>query len=102
MGNYCKKCNGPIGSIIIRYLMNTGDISGTLDVISTMLDRECLFKVEVTVRFGDRVYTVKNITEDAELMTQFSSISYVEGEVSTSKIVALELMIMMRKKIMRQ
>ncbi|KAL6533191.1 hypothetical protein OROMI_027303 [Orobanche minor] len=88
VGDYCKKCNGPIGSIIIRYLMKvlSGDSSsGTPDIMSTMLDRECLFKVEVTVRFGNLVYAVKNITEDAEMMAQFSSISYAEGEVSTSK-----------------
>ncbi|KAL6577219.1 hypothetical protein OROMI_011495 [Orobanche minor] len=56
----------------------TGDSNGTPDIMSTMLDRECLFKVEVTVRFDDCVYTVKNVTEDAEMMAQFSSISYAE------------------------
>ncbi|KAL6506912.1 hypothetical protein OROHE_022349 [Orobanche hederae] len=85
VGDYCKKCSGPIGSIIIRYLMKTDDNNGTPDIMSTMLDRECLFKVEVTVRFDDRVYTVKNVTEDAEIMAQFSSISYAERKVSTSK-----------------
>ncbi|KAL6515733.1 hypothetical protein OROHE_018423 [Orobanche hederae] len=125
---YCKKCSGPIGSIIIRYLMKvlvadgdeqayftffedcafyflkktanqvmeemeeqTGDNNGTPDIMSTMLDRECLFKVEVTVRFGDRVYTVKNVTEDAEMMAQFSSISYAERKVSTSKKVGTSI-----------
>ncbi|KAL6562998.1 hypothetical protein OROHE_005585 [Orobanche hederae] len=53
--------------------------------LKKLLLRECLFKVEVTVRFGDHVYTVKNITEDAEMMAQFSSISYAEEEVFTSK-----------------
>ncbi|KAL6533444.1 hypothetical protein OROMI_027556 [Orobanche minor] len=61
----------------------TGDSNGTPDKMSTMLDRECLFKVEVTVRFDDRVYTVKNVTEDAEMMAQFSSISYAELNIST-------------------
>ncbi|KAL6520800.1 hypothetical protein OROHE_016981 [Orobanche hederae] len=56
----------------------TGDSNGTPDIMSTMLDKECLFKVEVAVRFGDRVYTVKNVTEDAEMMAQFSSIAYAE------------------------
>ncbi|KAL6579437.1 hypothetical protein OROMI_009653 [Orobanche minor] len=115
----CKKCSGPIGSIIIRYLMKVfvadgdkqayftffedcalyflkkianqvmekmeeqiGDSNGTPDIMSIM---ECLLKMEVTVRFGDRVYTVKNVTEDAELMAEFSSISYAEGDVSTSR-----------------
>ncbi|KAL6520793.1 hypothetical protein OROHE_016974 [Orobanche hederae] len=62
----------------------TGDSNGTPDIMSTMLDKECLFKVEVAVRFGDRVYTVKNVTEDAEMMAQFSSIAYAEV-FSTSK-----------------
>ncbi|KAL6554018.1 hypothetical protein OROMI_019691 [Orobanche minor] len=128
VGDYCKKCSGPIGSIIIRYLMKvlvadgdeqayftffedcalyflkktanqvmeemeeqTGDSNGTPDIMSTMLDRECLFKVEVAVRFGDRVYTVKNVTEDAEMMAQFSSIAYAERKVSTSKKVGTSI-----------
>ncbi|KAL6525631.1 hypothetical protein OROHE_015938 [Orobanche hederae] len=71
--------------VIEKMEKQIGDSSGTPDIMSTMLDRKCLFKVEVTMRFGDRVYTVKNVTEDAELMAQFSSISYAEGDVSTSK-----------------
>ncbi|KAL6572737.1 hypothetical protein OROMI_013695 [Orobanche minor] len=55
-----------------------GDSNDMPDIMSTMVDMECLFKVEVTVRFDDRVYTVKNVTEDAELIAQFSSISYAE------------------------
>ncbi|KAL6575972.1 hypothetical protein OROHE_000443 [Orobanche hederae] len=54
----------------------TNDNSGTPHIMSTMLDRPCLFKVEVTVRFRDRVHNVKNVTEDAEMMAQFYSISY--------------------------
>ncbi|KAL6586874.1 hypothetical protein OROMI_001862 [Orobanche minor] len=95
VGDYCKKCNGPIGSIIIRYLMKVlvadGDeqtyftffedcalyfLKKTANQVMEEMEEQCLFKVEVTVRFGDRVYTIKNVTEDAEMMAQFSSISY--------------------------
>ncbi|XP_057810305.1 uncharacterized protein LOC131024783 [Salvia miltiorrhiza] len=110
IGDHCKKCKRPIGSIIIRYLMKvlvgdeidqtyftifedyalyllkrtatqvmeemvqqTGDRNGTPEMLSTMLVRECLFKVEVGLRFGERVYTVKNVTGDARVIAQFPS-----------------------------
>ncbi|XP_057765427.1 uncharacterized protein LOC130986150 isoform X2 [Salvia miltiorrhiza] len=126
VGDQCKKCKRPIGSIHIRYLMKvlindddddmeqatyftlfedcalyflkktanqlmeemeneTGDRNGTPEALTIMLDRQCLFKVEVGTRFGDRTYTVKKITEDVDIMANFSKLCPDEEVASRYK-----------------
>ncbi|XP_057802319.1 uncharacterized protein LOC131017542 [Salvia miltiorrhiza] len=59
--------------VMEEMVQQTGDRNGTPEILSTMLARECLFKVEVGLRFGERVYTVKNVTGDARVIAQFPS-----------------------------
>ncbi|XP_057789919.1 replication factor A protein 1-like [Salvia miltiorrhiza] len=59
----------------------TGDRNGTPDILATLLEREFLFVVDVSMRFGARVCTIKQITEDIQTIAQFSAISRVHDDV---------------------
>ncbi|KAL6518584.1 hypothetical protein OROGR_019086 [Orobanche gracilis] len=50
-----------------------GDMNCMPELFEILLGKDCLFKVEIGDRRGERVYTVNNVTDDATIIAQISS-----------------------------